>query len=515
MFKLLNLHNSNPLEIEVSHNGVSLVFTIGYIVNKRNKGEYDDKKQFLILESYLDWKGEKFKSILMEEYIKAENVINNIGSRSSIDPLPYEITFNILNLVTLEEMFHFVKNVYKLKPLSSLDDVFDESRVLNGRGTRVQTYTKDDYLELVSLAQIMKLVIGPIGEFAYFNYHLLSRMHINYTLFPLIEAHPIAESAPFVKLHGLLVKAIEAASTSSDEANIRTIEKQVSKDELPNWVLSITLMQKIALATIVDDTPDKNIITTAYSFINNKLKVKGDVTNSIRAKKPMVDLESGDNDSESMLESYRIVSELPPGFIVEMKYAIDQIYDDPTTYIDKFDMGIFEDAKNFVSKLYSATITKSQVLVLSWIFKDHTDPRSIFYVPEDRIIKLMALGFTYLWVNGYKELALIITATPTVDENISRISFSTNRSRVTKELMNRLDVIFPYQKVTVSKKEDGLTNVVTIPAQNVSSDMNKHRWSMNADVKYRKEVTGNESATAIIPPDMKIQLLELILHINS
>jgi len=513
MFKLNNLYNNAPLEIEVAYNNVSILFNINTIINKRNKDEIDANKQFVLLEAYLDYKGEEFKTALMNEYIKVDEVLSDNIGRIEIMPLPYDVVNGILDLMDLEDVYHFIKNVHRYQVMRSIPDEFDDKIIKDGHGTRVQTYIKDDYLQLIAFVQVLKSIIGPIGQFGYMNSTELGKTHNHYVLFNFITQHKISKSAPYLKLYGLVDMIIQSVSKSEDETLIRVIEKRLPSDEIVVWVLSIVMMQKIAMATIVDDTDSKNVVTRAYNFVNNKLKVKGDTSNAIRSKRPMVDSESGDGDPESILESYRIISELPKGFIVEMDYYHSKIKDTPELLDVNIDKRIVGDASSFVQKLVDARLSKAQITLLGWIFKDILDPRDLEYVKLNTILALMSVGFAYLWQHNFKYLALLLTAMKIESDDAIVINFTTNRSRVTKELKDDMDKFYPFKKIivssgTVNREVNLADNAINV----VADEIYKHRWIFTANNEYIIEATNSMSSN--VPADLKIQLAELIKHIN-
>ncbi len=515
MFTLINLYNSSQLELKVEHNNLEAIFNIATIVNKRNKDELNANKQFEVLEAYIDYKGPEFKNKLMDEYVKSNELLMYSIGKVEIVPLPYELVDNILDMFNIDDMFHFIKFVYKLKPLASLDAEFDEKRVADSLGTRVQTYIKDDYLELTALVQIIKTVVGPIGQFGYMNSTELGKVHNHYVLFDFIDHHIIAETRPFIKLQGLIEKIIETMSRSDEESAIRVIEKQVPTDELGNWVMSVAIIQKIGMSVVTDDTDTKNTITRTYNFVNNKLNNKGDTSNSIRVKKTGTDSDSSSNDPESVLESHRIVYDQSIANIVEMKWGLQTQMNNFKLMDDKIDPVVYQHAKEFTKVLYDVKIADVQIRVLSWIFKDVIDPRAIKYVDIDTIIGSMALMFAYLWCNDFKDMALLLTAMPVEHDGAVMINFTNNRSRLTKELKDELDVVFPYKKVIVSNTGNREVNICEDSINLATNDFYKHRWNYIAHNDYVSEVTGNISTMVSIPSVFKIRLAELILHINK
>lgn len=452
----------------------------------------------------------------MNEYIKVDEILYDSMNRVELMPLPYELVNGILGLFNIDEMFHFIKNVYRLQPLKSLREEFDDKIIEDGLGTRVQTYIKDDYLELVSLVQILKTVVGPIGEFGYMNSTELGKVHHHYTLFNFLTQHEVYETRPFQKLLGLVNKVIETISRSEEESAIRIIEKQIPSDELGNWILSVAIIQKVAMAVIIDDTDVKNVITRTYNFVNNKLQNKGDTANSIRAKKSMMDAEVGDSDPESVLEAYRIVSELPKGIVVELNWAIYyDILKNPKKFDKNIDLEIFKNALVFTERLYDAKLTKLQIDILGWIFKDVIDPRSLNYVSIESIVGLMALAFSFLWSNGFKDLALLLTAIPNEYDGAVVINITTNRSRLTKELKTELDILYPFKKIIVATTGTREVNLAEISINEVTDEIYKYRWIYSASNEYIMEVNRNTSRNVEVQADLKIRLAELIIFINK
>ena len=487
-------------------------------MNKRNKEELNEAKQFTLLEAFLDWKGEEFKKRLIIEYIKSFKALGENEGRRYITPLPYEITDGILDLFNVDEVFYFIKNIYKFKSLSNLKEEFDEKIIADGLGTREQTYLKDEYLELLALSQILKTIIGPIGQFANDNIMELNAKNIHHSLSGFFLDHPISESRPFIKLQGLINKIMETLSRNKEESDIRTIETGIAKEDIPTAALATAIIQKVAMAVVMDDNESKNIITRTYNFINNKLQNKGDTSTAIRAKMGSVDMDSGDGDAESKIEQFRIVSNLPHGSVVELNWsakreiiAINKRYN----FYNKEDELIYKDTLVFTDILRTSRLNPTQPILLGWIFKDIIDPRSIEYILIDGIVNLLATGFVYLWKNGFKDLAILLTSKSV--NNIDSLEFNatTNIARIPKEIKSELDIYYPFKKVIISKTGNKEVNLAEESISLVTELLFKYEWSYTAYSNYILEVNKNVSDKVVVPSNIKIRLAELILHLNK
>ena len=514
MFKLNNLHNSADLEIEISYNDIVCNFNIKTIVNKRNKDEMDDSIQFDILEAYLDYKGDGFKTALMNEYVKSEEVLSDSIGGGMIMSLPYELVNGIYSLFDINDVIYFVKDVYRLKAPNTIIDQFDDRIVKDGRGTRVQTYIKDEYLELIALVQVLKTVIGPIGEYADMNLAELGKDNIHHQLFSFFTNSWIIETPSYQKLYGMIDLTVESVNRMGDEASARVIEKGIAKDDMTNWVMSIAIIQKIAMAAISNGHDSKDIISRTYNFVNNKLKVKGDTSNALRSK--TTGISDADGEGESKLEQYRITSSLPIGTIVEIEVALMSAINDPYNvgFSFTYDDDVYIRAKSFAYKIIIEELTQMQIILLSWIFKRIIDPRAIMYAKAEVIRGLLALAFAKLWHADFKYLALLLTSNSVKQDDTVVISFTTNRSRITKELKEKLDEIFPYKKIVVTAGVNRENNVAEVDINNIADNIYKNKWAFTADVDMVEEVLNNKALIVNVVPDLKIRLAELVIYLN-
>lgn len=514
MIKVINFNSTVLTSVEVIHGNMSLEFVIGTIISKRNKEELDGNKQFKLLNAYLDYKGGEFKSELFERLKEAEeNVVMLIG-KQDIHPLPYHIAHPIFDLFDILDVFNFVKNIYKIKPPSNLMDEFDMLYETDGRGTRVQTYLKDDYLELAALSIIIKIGMLPVYHFAYTKNQEITCLQKEYILFHFIKSHKIYETPPMVKLLNLVDKLLNLPTNKPEETSIRILESRLPKDEMIIVNLAKIVIQRLSIATIVDDDEEKNIVTKIYNYINNKLKPSGDISTSYREKSPLKDVESSEaGDKESIIESHRTMDDIPKGFQVELDWAIsvaDDVIDQmPNGYKKYIDRQLMLDALNFCDVFKNGNIQDEQVAILGIIFKRVTDPRSLKQVSIESIINLLAIGFSYLWNLGFKQLALLLTA----QENVISLDSMTinsrvNQSRLSKEIKEKLTELFPYERPT---NETTTVNLADEWINNVANKLFEKKWMATAYDTYVMDGLGEKNNNLLLPANLKVLLAEFLI----
>lgn len=514
MFSIENIYTKASTVVKVKDGDSSTDFVISSVISKRNKEELDDDRQFLLLNDYVKWKGDNFKHELYSRYQKSSEDILDTALHTQIYPLPVYIINPVLDMFDLNDMVKFLKEVKKLPAPSNLADDFDEMIENDGRGTRVQTYIKDDYIQLAALVIIIKAVIGIIGQFAYVRSKDVNTVHKNYILYQFLRQHPLFKSDPAEKLLGLIDKVVNLPTNEKELDSKRTLEKQLPKDEIPTAVLAQVVIEKLPIACIVDDNKDKNIITKVYNYVNNKLKAPGDSTKAIKSKTLLSDSESGSGDSESIIESTRIISNLSTATPLEISWAINTVdkilHQVPKYMLEKIDKNVIKDALVFTKIFTNGNLNKAQVELLAFLFKDVIDPRAIDYVDIESIINLLSVGFAYLWGLDFKRVALILVAQQNPrEENTLTINSTVNRTRITKEMKDELEYLFPYKRVI---NEDTKANLVEEMITMMVNDISEVEWIHTADNKYVLEVLPDRSSDKILPMDLKLQIASLIIQ---
>lgn len=514
MFSIKNIYTKSSTVINIENLDSNVEFIISTIISKKNKDELDDPRQFTLLDGFINWKGDDFKKKLYDRYVRSFNDIIDTATLKEIYPLPVYIVNPILDMFRLDEVVKYLVEVYGLKAPSNLADEFDEMIELDGRGTRVQTYIKKDYIELAALVVVIKAIIGPIGQFAYVRSKDLNKTHKNYILYQFLIQHPIFQSEPAEKLWGLIDKVVNLPTNESVLDSIRTLENRLPKDEIPTAVLARVVIEKLPLACIVDDDKDKNIVTKIYNYVNNKLKSQGDTTKSIKPKTSLVDSESGTGDEESIIESTRVCGNLGTATPLEISWSINSIeaimFQLPDYMKKDIDLALAYEAHDCCQVFMNGNLHRTQIDMLTFLFKDVVVPRALEHVDIESIINLMGVGFSYLWGMGFKQMALLLIAQQdTTQTDIMTINTTVNRSRLSKEMKDELERLYPYKRVI---NEDTQANLVEELITTLVNEIYDVRWIHTGKDKWVEEVLGDRNSDKILPVDLKLQLASIIIE---
>jgi len=513
MFELLNVYNVESLSTKVEYNGQKVIFDISTLISKRNKEELDQPNQYALLNSYLDYKGDEFKTKLMNHYLEAQDGLEMILLRPNLRPLPVELVHNIIDMFNLDELFIYCKNIYGVQPPSALKDTFDKQVEVDGDGTRAQTYLKDDFIKLAALTIVLKSVLPIITQFGYFKKSHIVGQRTDHILFNFIKSSWLYKSEAMTKLYDFIEVLVNISFKKEDLAAIRIIEKGIDRDEMPVFILSSVIFNKISTATIINDHIGKNVITRIHNYVTNKLNVRKDVSAAIRPKQALSDVDSDNGDKESFLESYRSSTDLDKGKVVEFNWITETI----PMILSQIDLPVNVNTIREIHKslgiFLSIPIAKEQVTIISFIFKSMIDPRAIQYLKPDRLINLLAIGFSILWEMDSKYLAILLTSYKDIDDSgAMSINTTVNRTRLTKTHKELLMKYYPYTRVVNANDNE---NVAEVVLNNLANTIHTNSYTPTVNDKYILEVVENKADITMIPSNLKLLLTDMVIKLEQ
>lgn len=516
MFTLITSLTSNDLTCRVNYGDKETEFLISSIVPKRRKSEVTEETQYLLLNAYVDYKGDNFKRELMDILYKANSDAYDCIRVNGISPLPYHIVHSILDYFNLDDVFHFLKNVYKLPVPNELANEFDEKIEIDARGTRVQTYLKDDYLELAALTLILKVASLPIFTYAAIKEQDLGTHFKEYILFNFISSHkPTFHSAPMKKVMGLIEMLINQENKTDDVGMIRVLEKRVPSDRLPYYYLAMLMLQKISVAPIVLRDNEKNLVKKIHNSVKGKLRPNADVAKAIRKKEALKDADGLPGDSESYVESHRLLYAHAPTDMVEFNWALESIekimLQLPAKQREYVKLDMLDEIKDYVKIYLKGNLLPFHIDILAIIFKSIIDPRCLDYIKIENLVNLVAIAFVYLWNTNNKHIALIFNSLAQQSEdNVEEvvINSTTNFTRIPEEIREELDFYYPYKRIINGEKA---VNVAEETIGVLSDFILSQNWIPNSPPKYIEEVIGQQPYNKVVTTELKIHLAKFII----
>jgi len=490
-----------------------LTFYIESVINRRLKDRPDPEGVFYILNRFIEHKGKDFAEELYKREELAKEELEKVITRPSLEPLPVEPVHNILDMFDIQEVYDWIKQTGIIKPPSILKDVFDQSMIDNEEGSREQTYLKEDYIWLVALLTILKSTLGPVAEFATLKAGQIPANYKEYILLNFYVGHPIFKTPPFQKLLDYVTKLVNIGLLNEEENSVRLIEKVVSNDDMPYYVLGSVLFQKLLLSSEIFGTDEKHLVSRLYNFVKNKIKLK-DIGSSSNIKIKQHTMGGGeDGDSESALETYRVPTTVPPGFVEEFIF----IYEDIERLAGQMKMTehipVIYEIRSQLETMKNKNIPVENINMVAILMKHIIDPRTIDYIPIDGILNGLAVAITWAMTRGHNDIALLLSGIELEDDS-HRLSLSV-KTKIDEHLLEKLEERFPYHRGIISKEEVKYTSVVKEWIDSVSKEYPRKNLASVLNSELIEKLSGKKDRIISISPEFKNKLAGFIIDVED
>ena len=514
MYKLANIYGD--IQVEYIYDVNTIEFSIENLITTRLKNTIKPEKIFIILNSYLDYKGKEFKEKLYKTLVTSHEIILINSLNKKIDPMPVEAVHLVLDLFDMDDVIKFVTESKIVKVPDVLAVTYDDTRELNDQGSREQTFLVSDYYELIALITVLKSVTGVIGMYATVRTSLLPSAFKDYMLFNFLIGHEIYELPAFVKLYEYVNKLVSIVANNQEEFSKLIIEKNVSREEFPTYVLGAAIFQRLVYTNELDDVNDKNVVTNLYHYVKNAVKLKAmDSSSKISIKTASTSATANEHESESILETYRVPTDITIGHVVEFK----KVYVD---YVKLFkslkceNFSLLNKVLPLFKTLEDADIPDQCVYMVSWLLKHEIDARSIRYIRVEQIVVVLAIGFVWACENNMPEIAAILSSHNIRSSgNVFKFSIG-HKSKLSPELKEKLSEIYPYDKSIFAKSGVQYVSSIEKIINTYSIELSKHTLVSVLDVKMLNELIGTTNTKNVqVPSDIKNKIGEFIVAINN
>lgn len=487
---VVKIHNGT--DIGFSYGDREIIFPTKPVLNKRNIIVAD---QMTLLNKYLKYKGDDYCSLLWDKLFKAHRAIE-LGI--SGDELVYiKEIHDIIDVIDIMDIYNFNTTKGGIIAPGDLIEEFTDEIANEGNHYEAQTFSKSEYLELTALAVALKIVVGPICYFLGSNL-LICGDKLEYTGFNFIRSSKLFTSPPMVKTLEMIKKLKEQILVTP-----LIIDKKISSEEVPVYVLAIVAFQRIATATIIRDNSSSHLVKVIFGYAKAKLENKTDTSKVITNK--TMSSGGGDEDSAvSVLEGHKGVSDLPIGEIVKANFYVSSIekiiQHSPDFIVNNVTLKECLEVEKKLEIFHKAQIPDNTMDILSVIFKLTRSPYIYSNLYMENVIKEMAVAYVFLRNIGFPEIATLITSKES-SSNMA-INSATNRARLSQEDKENLNKYFPTKVINANQT----MNTIEIWINDLTVSYIDGKWVSIIDMV---------PSSNIVVPNLKPLLAKLIITLEE
>lgn len=495
-------------EVVITHNDESIYWNVGAFDKSNFEIQFD---MFQYNNLYWARMKEETKTAIFEVYKKIRIIFDVETDRSSFThklfPLIKELyEYNDLNEIEHYVLFH--------SDIQFPHDLEHEYIVSNERtGSRDQTYLRDDYIKLICLTLALRLMIPIWGEFIAKTKHVSGTLFKEYYAFHLLAQSSLNNSQAMNKLIAYVNCSIP------EEKSKESILTGVSSEDFPAWILSLVIIRLLCVKDIRGIEPNSFLVPYIYNHVRERIKRNGNNSIGIVKDKKIESGSGSDSDNKtSKLEGYKIKQEISPGDVVVLEWSMENIVEVAKKLEPEIDEALVNNALVTSKVLDNQLIHESQIIVLQWLFKPYISPRGIMLLNKKTIVSALAAAQAILWHRGHYVIAGLITASTTqYHEEEMFVSGVDSRARITKDLVEKLNYLYPYSKKTTNKAKNIKNNNQAINSIDILCKLYGEKdWVLTLDPSLLSTLTGSSSIRRYsIPHDIKIKIAQLVIELTE
>jgi hypothetical protein len=287
-------------------------------------------------------------------------------------------------------------------------------------------------------------------------------------------------------------------------------------EDYPQWLLSLTVVKKLCIGDISGNNPKdpkQDIVKYLYKFLMQRIR-SPDADHANRIQKNKLD-DIGRENKGTVLERYRMKTNLSLGEVVELEYSVEDLPYVATRLTSLMSEDIFNSAQRTCQLLQPHQVTDVQVLLLSWVMKPVISPRGISYLNRDIIIQLLGVLQSVLWARGHKYLSLLVTSYPRYSNDEYVLAPQSSKDRIPKELSDKIELLYPFSKPIGRVSTGKVSNYALEAVDQVVADLVSHSWVPTAEDRWLRETLGNTSRVFVIKPDIRSDLAKLLIELGE
>jgi hypothetical protein len=464
---------------------------------------------FQYINSYLARMPPNVQQDIFNEFKNARILIDECHDEKQLLMGLTNITKKLLNPIKFNDVRNFV--LYNSGII--IPDIFEREYIasIERAGSREQTYIYSDYVDLITLSVILKLMIPIFSEFILFSRKVLGNTHKEFFAVKIMDKTSIMNEAVIQKLLVYINERSSGVKTTNS-----SYMSLIGVNDIDYWMLALLMTKPLAIGDVRGLDPKSTLVTSMFKFINNRINNgENNFENAIRDKE--FDASDGDSGKTSRLEDYKNKYPFSQGDLAKLAASVS----DPYQYILKIapsiDITLLDNSlKTTYENLTGSVITEAQITIAQWVLSEVIVPNGIAYLDNNTILKALAACQAVLIHRGHYQLAGIVTARTNNNTKEIMLGGTESRGKLTKAIVDELDRLYPHFKNIGGKRTSDTINIVIKSIDEVCDMISKHTWILTVDDSVLKLINEtNNTRRYIIPHHIKTLVANLVIELAN
>ncbi len=497
-------------EVVVEHNGAQLNFSVSSFGRKSLQQEFDP---FAFLNAYWAYLPEERQANIFKAYEQIFRAFNEAPSRKILEQYLKEPIHQLMAENNYEDVFHWV-NFYRddqFQIPATFQEIYEDS--IDRQGSRGQTYLRVDYIRLIALAIAFRSLIPVWGTYIDFTRSEIGNQFKEYYAFMLIQDEPILQSPAYEKLR--LYIELTVGDNKVNEANVL---EGIGSAIYIDWMMSLVVIRRLCMGDIRGQSERANLVTYVHKFVTSKMNGT-DIPADSNVKPKTYDENGSDMDAKlSALERYKIKYSIALGDIVELAFSVSDLPEVARRLKENIPEDLLYSSLRSSQQLIGKRLLDPQINLVRWVLKPVISPRGFLYLEEEHVCALFGVVQAMLVASGHPFLGVLATSYASIGGGEDYITGIDSRGRIPKETQEKLDALYPFQKLLGGKRTGQKpVNLALKSIEDMAKDFSKFSWIMTAEDSVLTSITGEpvRNRRLTIPHDIKTQLANLVVCIGE
>ena len=370
-------------------------------------------------------------------------------------------------------------------PSASIDDHYvqtDEKPF-----TRDRTYIRSDYLELIALSLILRVMVPIWGEFIMRTRKETGTDFKEFHAYALLSQTILMDSPAIQKL-----KLYINGNLQDEKPMNNVIIGGISRDDYPTWLLASIVVRRLSVGDVRGVEQNTNLVVTIHNDLTQKNNAMGGSSFG-----PLINnkLFEGDDSNEhgiSRMENFKIKAMHSAGEIVAIEHYMSDPYAVAQHLSPGLNPGLLSQFLESSAALKNTRLWPGQIGLAQWVMAPVIPPRGMYHLDKVNTLKAFAVAQTYLWQYGHKALACLLSAL--ASDNL--VSFHQtgmgSMSRINRDQVEELEKLYPYNQVSVKRKQTVPPNKAVVAIDQLAYDFNSRDWILTVPDAMATEITGTQ-----------------------
>lgn len=437
-------------------------------------------------------------------YAQARDILKISASATIMLADITEIIKRIYQIIKYDDVRHYVYRGDIRFP-AHLKTEYTEND-LRTRNYQIRTYLRDEYIDLVVLVMGLRFMLPIWGDLT----EAIKKQHGNLVKEHLVVKElrktEIANWPPYDRLSKFVDHTVD-----ENKIGLSVMFGCLSTSEVPEHLTALSLVRKLAPATLDPRVDADNLIKIVFNYITHTNdRMDNRFGGKVSAR--MVIRENAEEDNSSVWDAHQINQEIPHGdqetidvFTENVEMMAKRLYED-------IDMEKVWLCVNKLKPTEDIGEYYHQIPMVMWVMGKIISPDGFEGLLHEAIYRCMAVTQAYLWQQGFIELAVLMTAS----KNLTEEEFNPiDLGKVDKLNVEKLNALYPYWRQETGRIQQGKRTNVAINAINkVAKEINTCEWISNAPEQLNRDFDALASdRTWLISGDVRNQFAKLLLHL--